>query len=634
MLRAFFHPVISIFLLINLAACGGSSTTKNTAPSLSLPSQFSVLEGSVAVGTATGSDVEDNLLTYSLLGEDADSFVISNLGVISFESPPDYESPADSDSDNAYKISVSVSDGRLSSLPASTTISVMDAFEGRVVDGPISGASVFIDVDGNAAQSPEELSASTDRNGFFFTDTLSNVSNAKARIISVGGTDTTTGSALPKLALIADIPIDRTETAVVTPLSTVLSAADTEAKKTKALIALGITSSAESIVTTDSWALAKSGDKGAKKVQALNQQLGLVLQTAGTIIESDASISEISSTTISEAVADEIVSIAAAASIIDLASNDTVSIILTNAIRTSDNAASVSTEALIAVAKSVAEINELIGSADADPTSDEAAAIVETAQNRLQSSIADIASGKTEVSDFTAGNTTTELLSGNAALASAPDFDADGIADIADLDDDNDGVNDSSDAFPKNTDETLDTDSDGIGNNADTDDDADGVEDSSDAFPLDSSETVDTDSDGIGNNADTDDDADGVEDSSDAFPLIPLDGRTDTDGDGRPNECDEECSITGMIDDADDDGDGVADINDAYPLISLDGLLDSDGDGLPNECNTDCTQKGMTTDFDDDNDGISDMDDIHPTDASKPPGLDWGDGNWDETKWN
>ena len=34
------------------------------------------------------------------------------------------------------------------------------------------------------------------------------------------------------------------------------------------------------------------------------------------------------------------------------------------------------------------------------------------------------------------------------------------------------------------------------GNNADTDDDGDGVEDSSDAFPLDAAESVDTDSDG------------------------------------------------------------------------------------------------------------------------------------------
>ena len=41
-----------------------------------------------------------------------------------------------------------------------------------------------------------------------------------------------------------------------------------------------------------------------------------------------------------------------------------------------------------------------------------------------------------------------------------------------------------------------DMDNDGVGNNTDTDDDNDGVDDVSDAFPLDASETADTDGDG------------------------------------------------------------------------------------------------------------------------------------------
>ena len=99
------------------------------------------------------------------------------------------------------------------------------------------------------------------------------------------------------------------------------------------------------------------------------------------------------------------------------------------------------------------------------------------------------------------------------------DTDSDGTANIIDNDDDNDGVEDISDAFPLDSSESLDTDSDGIGNNADIDDDNDGTADSADAFPLDSSETLDTDSDGIGNNTDTDDDNDGVNDAGDPAPL-------------------------------------------------------------------------------------------------------------------
>lgn len=52
---------------------------------------------------------------------------------------------------------------------------------------------------------------------------------------------------------------------------------------------------------------------------------------------------------------------------------------------------------------------------------------------------------------------------------------------------DNDGVPDSSDAFPNDPTETLDTDGDGIGNNADGDDDGDGILDADDIAPLDPS---------------------------------------------------------------------------------------------------------------------------------------------------
>ena len=48
----------------------------------------------------------------------------------------------------------------------------------------------------------------------------------------------------------------------------------------------------------------------------------------------------------------------------------------------------------------------------------------------------------------------------------------------------------------------LDTDKDGIPDSLDTDDDNDGVLDTQDAFPLDSNENTDTDGDGLGDNAD------------------------------------------------------------------------------------------------------------------------------------
>ncbi len=58
-----------------------------------------------------------------------------------------------------------------------------------------------------------------------------------------------------------------------------------------------------------------------------------------------------------------------------------------------------------------------------------------------------------------------------------PDLDCDGIIDTLDPDIDGDGVANASDAFPLNSNESVDTDGDGIGNNTDTDDDNDGYSD-------------------------------------------------------------------------------------------------------------------------------------------------------------
>lgn len=121
------------------------------------------------------------------------------------------------------------------------------------------------------------------------------------------------------------------------------------------------------------------------------------------------------------------------------------------------------------------------------------------------------------------------------------DTDGDGIGDNTDEDDDNDEVPDEFDDIPLDPNETIDTDKDGVGNNSDKDDDNDGLtdgeeeniktdpvnpdtdgdlsNDAEDAFPLDSEESLDTDKDNIGNNKDTDDDNDSITDQEDEFPL-------------------------------------------------------------------------------------------------------------------
>lgn len=127
------------------------------------------------------------------------------------------------------------------------------------------------------------------------------------------------------------------------------------------------------------------------------------------------------------------------------------------------------------------------------------------------------------------------------------DTDGDGIFDVLDDDDDNDGIADIDEGNG-----LVDTDADGIADSLDTDSDNDGI--------LDADETGDSDQDGIG----------------DSQEPNGTDVTTDTDGDG----------ITDDID-TDDDGDGISDLDE--------GTGDTDGDGIPD-----------SLDPDSDNDGVGD----------------------------
>lgn len=154
------------------------------------------------------------------------------------------------------------------------------------------------------------------------------------------------------------------------------------------------------------------------------------------------------------------------------------------------------------------------------------------------------------------------------------DTDKDGLADEGgeqpDLDDDNDGVPDSDDAFPTNKEEQFDFDKDGKGDRSDEDDDNDSVLDINDRFPRNPEESADTDKDGVG-------------DKLDNCPLVPG-PQTDFDKDGKGDVCDE-----------DDDNDGVKDFQDAFPMDPKESK-DTDGDKI-----------GNNTDSDDDGDGLSDL---------------------------
>ncbi len=549
---------VVLFCLL-ISGCGGG--TSNSPPTSVSISKTSVLEGTqgATIGTLTTVDPDGGSFSYMISGADASSFAVSGSSLrLATDLAADYETQTD------YSISIRSTDNGGLSVSDGFTISVIDAIEGRVVDAPLQGSNVFIDLDGDLVQDSDEPSGTSDANGFFAVENLAG--SASPKIISIGGTDTKTGKALPNLALMSDLPSDASKSMAVTPITTLVAVAETSAAKAKVLTALGVSGTVEELLTTDNWAEAEAGDASAKELQRKNQQVGLILQTAESLVDSDASTK---ATDVTQAVAKQLVEETSSSDSIDLTQASTISEVLTDAIAEAAPEVSVASEIITAVSGSVSEVNALVGDSQLDPTGDANAEILDAAQTTLQSSVEELAAGTVDVAAFETATESKALFEGSTLLEALPDFDGDGLADAVDLDDDADGVADTADVFPLDKNESLDTDTDGTGNNADTDDDGDGVLDIADAFPLDKTESLDTDSDGTGNNLDTDDDGDRVLDTADAFPLVTLGGRTDTDGDGRPNECDSECQTTGMAPDDDDDGDNVADAADAFPLVTL-----------------------------------------------------------------
>jgi hypothetical protein len=74
-------------------------------------STSSIDENTLNVLSVTVEDVEDDVIGYSLSGNDAEKLSISTSGAITFKTNPDFETPTDTNSDNSYEITIEASDG-------------------------------------------------------------------------------------------------------------------------------------------------------------------------------------------------------------------------------------------------------------------------------------------------------------------------------------------------------------------------------------------------------------------------------------------------------------------------------------------------------------------------------------------
>ena len=142
-----------------------------TAPTIDSGSDsISVPENQTVVETYTAS--EDVIWAISDTEPDSDKFVISNDGVLSFVSAPDFEAPDDNNNDHTYDISIFAEDtaGNESTLfPLTVTVTNVDEIDPTITDGL---SSVTIDenqtaVDGYAADEEVTWTLSGPDNALF-----------------------------------------------------------------------------------------------------------------------------------------------------------------------------------------------------------------------------------------------------------------------------------------------------------------------------------------------------------------------------------------------------------------------------------------------------------------------------------
>ena len=117
------------------ASATATTTAVNVAPTFTSGAMFTVAENETAVGTvvAMDSDAGDSITGYALTGgADQAKFSITSAGALTFDTAPDYESPADADTDNAYVVVVEATSGageRVMTATQAITVTVTDQSE-------------------------------------------------------------------------------------------------------------------------------------------------------------------------------------------------------------------------------------------------------------------------------------------------------------------------------------------------------------------------------------------------------------------------------------------------------------------------------------------------------------------------
>ena len=185
------NRVVLLVSFFVIASCGGGGGGGGSEDSYTPPAQtngaptitntvfnISVQENQTSAFTISASDPDGDSLTYSLSGTDSALLSVSSSGVVTFNTAPDYENPSDSNADNVYGVTATVSDGSLTdseSFMITVTNDTSDdvtteGYDGTLVAaGPVQGATVCIQVNAGTCTGAQFTTTSAQDGTFSLT---------------------------------------------------------------------------------------------------------------------------------------------------------------------------------------------------------------------------------------------------------------------------------------------------------------------------------------------------------------------------------------------------------------------------------------------------------------------------------
>ena len=195
---------LAAFSLIFITSCGGgggmgddSSSgggygNMNTAPTITNTTlNISVQENQTSAFTVTATDANGDSLTFSISGDDSSLMSITDAGVVTFNTAPDFEVPSDANADNVYMIVAAVSDGSLSDSKTFQVTVTNDTSDDEVAsawDGTLVKDNTYAPYDKHATSYALILAGLPDVTDEFVT----NVANITNRILASNSSTNTT----------------------------------------------------------------------------------------------------------------------------------------------------------------------------------------------------------------------------------------------------------------------------------------------------------------------------------------------------------------------------------------------------------------------------------------------------------